>query len=123
MGRPNPRSWIPLERKLSEGRRVAQLVAEGRSIRQAAEELGMPLTTAWRRLWFVRDYASRKDRRIPRQRGTAARPPAPEVIVHVHGNAMATSAELARAVQAAIRRGTIRRPPEEDEPGTEDDET
>jgi hypothetical protein len=69
--------WIPKERKLAEGRRIAELRAAGLSIAEAARVAGLAPTTAWRRSWFAYDWdhGGKQARRIPRQRGTVTRPP------------------------------------------------
>lgn len=65
--------------KVTEGLAVLQLVAGGATFRQAANTLGMSLTTAWRRYWFVMDwdlprYYGRPCGPVPPQRGTRACP-------------------------------------------------
>lgn len=78
-GGPVPYLRLDLGVKVTEGLAVAEKVAEGASIRQAAADLGMSPTTAWRRLWWFRDWAlpgyyGRPRGPIPPQRGTRACP-------------------------------------------------
>jgi hypothetical protein len=67
--------WVPLQRKIAEGRAVAELVDAGASINAAAAALGMSRMTGWRRYYFWRDWdrEGRRTRRIPRQRGLGVR--------------------------------------------------
>jgi hypothetical protein len=79
-GGPYPRLRVPAPTKWIQGAAVADLVAvKGLSFRQAAAELDMSATTAWRRYWWVLDstlpaYYGRPHGPIPPQRGTAACP-------------------------------------------------
>lgn len=78
-GGPTPYLRLDLMVKCEQGMAVWRLVARGASIRQAAQALGLSPTTAWRRVWFVRDwYLPRHYGRpmgpIPPQRGTRACP-------------------------------------------------
>lgn len=78
-GGPTPYVRLPFETKLAQGLDVWARVAAGASIRKAAADLGMSPTTAWRRVWFARDWAlpthyGRPAGPIPPQRGTAACP-------------------------------------------------
>ncbi|MEX5711973.1 hypothetical protein AB1484_27670 [Parafrankia sp. FMc6] len=65
--------------KLDEGLAVLRLVAAGSSIRGAASTLGLSVTTAWRRYWWVLDWTLPDSEGLPRgpfppQRGTRACP-------------------------------------------------
>lgn len=79
-GGPYPRLRTDLTVKTTEGLAVMQLVlGEGRTFRQAAAVLGMSLTTAWRRYWFVIDLGTPERHGcrpgpLPPQRGSRACP-------------------------------------------------
>lgn len=65
--------------KVEQGQAVFERVTAGRSIRQAAADLGLSPTTAWRRYWFLMDwtlpgYYGKPSGPIPPQRGTRACP-------------------------------------------------
>ncbi len=55
-GGPYPHLRLDLAVKVQEGTAVVRQVRAGRTFRQAAAALGLPLTTAWRRYWFVMDW-------------------------------------------------------------------
>ncbi|MER6557235.1 hypothetical protein ABT300_05620 [Streptomyces sp. NPDC001027] len=77
---PYPRLRVPLPVKATEGLAVVDLVlGHGLSFRQAAGQLGMSTSTAWRRHWFVLDWLTperhgRPPGPLPPQRGTRACP-------------------------------------------------
>lgn len=78
-GGPTPYLRLNLVTKVEQGRAVAARVDAGQSIRAAAAQLGMSLTTAWRRYWWFKDWTlpthyGRPHGPIPPQRGTAACP-------------------------------------------------
>ncbi len=55
-GGPTPYVRLDTAIKARDGRRVAELMAHGLSVRAAAETLGMSATTAWRRYWWLQDW-------------------------------------------------------------------
>lgn len=78
-GGPVPYLRTPLDIKVREGLAVLERVTAGATFRQAAAELGLSLTTAWRRYWFVLDWTlpghyGQPSGPIPPLRGTAACP-------------------------------------------------
>lgn len=78
-GGPYPRLRLDLAAKVSQGTAVVRLVLAGHSISSAAALLGLSVTTAWRRYWFVMDWTlpqsyGRPRGPIPPQRGTKACP-------------------------------------------------
>lgn len=78
-GGPYPRLRLDLAVKVEQGHAVVRLILAGHSIRQAAAALGLSVTTAWRRYWFVMDWTlpqhyGRPPGPIPPQRGTRACP-------------------------------------------------
>lgn len=77
---PTPYCRLDLTTKVDQGMAVVELVlGRGYSFRQAAAELGMSVTTTWRRGRWVQDwllperYGVRASR-LPPQRGTGACP-------------------------------------------------
>jgi hypothetical protein len=78
-GGPYPRLRVPFDTKARQGYAVLQLVTDGATIRTAAAQTGLSPTTAWRRLWWIRDWTlpglyGVEARRMPPQRGTARCP-------------------------------------------------
>jgi hypothetical protein len=79
-GGPYPRLRLDIAVKWSQGSDVVQLVSgRGISFRQAARQLGLSTTTAWRRYWWWMDSTlperwGAKPGPIPPQRGTRACP-------------------------------------------------
>ncbi|MFG2948160.1 hypothetical protein [Streptomyces adustus] len=79
-GGPYPHLRIPFEIKATQGMAVIELtLGQGLSYRQAANQLGMSPTTAWRRGHWVMDWLlphhyGRPQGPLPPQRGTAACP-------------------------------------------------
>lgn len=80
-GGPYPRLRLDAGVKAEQGLAVAELViGKGLSFRQAANRLGLSLTTAWRRYWWFMDstlpsrWGVKGRRRLPPQRGTRACP-------------------------------------------------
>lgn len=78
-GGPTPYLRLNLGTKATQGQAVFEKVMAGATFRQAANELGMPLTTCWRRYWWFADwtlpsYYGQPYGPIPPQRGTAACP-------------------------------------------------
>lgn len=79
-GGPYPRLRLDLVTKVHQARQVAELVArDGMSIRAAARQLDMSVTTAWRRYWWYMDwtlpaYYGLPTGPVPPQRGTRACP-------------------------------------------------
>ena len=77
---PYPRLRLDLTVKVDEGLAVFELVVgRGFSFRQAAAELGMSVTTAWRRCrwlqdWLLPDQYGVRVRRLPTMRGSRACP-------------------------------------------------
>ncbi|MFG2473536.1 hypothetical protein [Streptomyces fagopyri] len=76
---PAPHRRIPYDIKATQGLAVLQLVTAGATIRAAAAQTGLSPTTAWRRMWWLRDWLlpdryGVRARRLPAQRGTAACP-------------------------------------------------
>lgn len=67
---------LDLYTKVEQGWEVTKLIHSGLSFRQASAQLGMSLTTAWRRYWFFEDYWAlprfygRPSGPVPPQRGT-----------------------------------------------------
>jgi len=68
-GGPFPHLRLNRVVKVQQGTEVARLVHAGHSFRQAADVLGLSLTTAWRRYWFPASTAG------PRPHPAAARHP------------------------------------------------
>ena len=79
-GGPYPHLRLDFGTKASQGLAVLDLVlGRGHTFRQAAAELGMSVSTCWRRFWFVLDLNTParhgcKPGPIPPQRGTKACP-------------------------------------------------
>lgn len=78
-GGPYPHLRLSLVTKVEQGNAVIRLVARGHSIRSAAAVLGLSVTTAWRRYWFVMDWTlphmyGKPTGPLPPQRGTRACP-------------------------------------------------
>ncbi|MCW2899689.1 MAG: hypothetical protein JWO67_1954 [Streptosporangiaceae bacterium] len=78
-GAGTPYRRVPFPTKVTQGLAVLEQVTAGASIRQAAAATGLSPTTAWRRLWWLRDWALSdfygcRNRTLPPQRGTAACP-------------------------------------------------
>lgn len=72
---PTPHRRVPADIKATQGLAVLRLVADGASIRTAAAQTGLSASTAWRRMWWLRDWLlpdryGVKARRLPPQRGT-----------------------------------------------------
>ncbi len=60
--------------KLEQGEAVYELLLAGHSIRSAARSLGLSRMTAWRRAWFLHDFAAGGGDPVPHQRSTRAVP-------------------------------------------------
>ncbi|MGW6924483.1 winged helix-turn-helix domain-containing protein [Streptomyces sp. NPDC054950] len=78
-GGPYPHLRVPIDIKATQGAAVLELVTAGATIREAATATGLSPSTAWRRMWFVRDwtlpaYYGIDSKRIPPMRGTRACP-------------------------------------------------
>lgn len=78
-GGPTPYLRLDLGTKAAQGLAVLELVTNGATIRTAAAQTGLSPSTAWRRLWWLRDYVLPRlygveARRLPPQRGTRACP-------------------------------------------------
>lgn len=77
---PTPYCRTPLAIKVDEGLAVyTAVLGSGLSFRQAAAQLGLSPTTAWRRYHFLADWLlpsvyGVRSTRVPPQRGTAACP-------------------------------------------------
>ncbi|MWA05820.1 hypothetical protein F8568_036790 [Actinomadura sp. LD22] len=72
-GGPVPYCRLNSVQAVQQGLAVVREITAGRSIRQAADAVGLAPTTAWRRYWLVMDW-TRSAMRGPRPplRGTAA---------------------------------------------------
>lgn len=90
-GGPYPRLRVPFDVKAREGFAVYELVlGGGLSFRQAAAQLDMSLSTAWRRYWFFTDWTTPerhgcKPGPLPPQRGTARCPRGAPYLPTLHG--------------------------------------
>lgn len=81
-GGPYTRLRLNLAIKVTQGKEVAALVADGKSFTEAAAILGLSRTTAWRRYWFFQDWTlpgyyghtGRSAGPVPPQRATRAVP-------------------------------------------------
>jgi hypothetical protein len=76
---PTPYSRLALGTKATQGLAVFERVLGGATFRQAANDCGLSLTTAWRRYhwfadWTLPAYYGQPHGPIPPQRGTAACP-------------------------------------------------
>jgi len=78
-GGPVPYLRLDLAVKVTQGLAVLERVTAGATFRQAAAELGLSSTVAWRRYWFVLDWTlpghyNQPPGPIPPLRGSAACP-------------------------------------------------